>query len=603
MVKFPPQLLEQIKDAMPVSRVVGARVPLRKQGHTLVACCPFHKEKSPSFHVNDARHSYHCFGCGAHGDVIRFLTEYEGMSFPEAVERLANEAGIPLPKPREEDRAQAAKMQSQYEVLELATQWFEQQLQGTVGSAAREYLAGRGLSEQTIRTFRLGFAPDARDGVKKHLAAQGVTDAAMLAAGLIGQPEDGRAAYDRFRGRVMFPIENSKGKVIAFGGRILGAGEPKYLNSPETDLFSKSHTLYNLHRARKPAFDAEAIIAVEGYMDVIALAQAGIANAVAPLGTAVTEHQLRMLWQMASEPVICLDGDAAGFKAMARVTELALPMLKPGLSFRFALLPEGDDPDTLVRRLGAGETRALLARAQGLAEMIWYCHTHNKHYDTPEQKAALEETLMQQVALIADRTVQNYYRDFFKSKLWQARRAPGGKGGKSATGGKPSAPLSRRSPQLEALARAGHSDADTGADPVKERLLLATAIAHPALLERADVEEMLVSLPLATAELEPLRRALLDVACEGDAPEHERLVKILKAKGLGAAVQALHSAPEARHIRADTSLEEALAGWSRIVDAYQAEWDSRAKEQKIQELDDVLTEESLSRLRALKANS
>lgn len=600
MIKFPPQLLEQIKDAMPVSRVVGARVPLRKQGHTLVACCPFHKEKSPSFHVNDARHSYHCFGCGAHGDVIRFLTEYEGMSFPEAVERLANEAGIPLPKPREEDRAQAAKIQSQYEVLEAACAWFEQQLCSPVGGAAREYLAGRGLSEQTITTFRLGFAPDVRDGMKKHLASLGVSEAAMVAAGLVGQPESG-TSYDRFRGRVMFPIENSKGKIIAFGGRILGAGEPKYLNSPETDLFSKSHTLYNLHRARKPAFDAEAIIAVEGYMDVIALAQAGITNAVAPLGTAVTEHQLRMLWQMAPEPVICLDGDAAGFKAMARVTELALPMLKPGLSFRFALLPEGDDPDTLVRRLGASETRAMLAQAQGLAEMIWYCHTYNRQYDTPEQKAALEETLMQQVALVADRTVQNYYRDFFRSKLWQARRAPGAKGGKGASPGKPSSPLSRRSPHLEALARAGHSDAASGADPVKERLLLATAIAHPALLERADVEEMLASLPLASSELEPLRRALLDVACEGEAPEHERLVEMLTAKGLGAAVQALHSAPEARHIRADTPFEEALAGWTKIIDAYQSEWERRAKEQKIQELDDVLTEESLSRLQALKA--
>jgi len=320
--------------------------------------CPYHKEKTPYFTVNDVKGFYHCFGCGAHGDAIRWLTEHEGMRYPEAVEQLANEIGLSLPQLTEQEKRVIRRAASLQEVTEAACSWFEQQLQSSQGRMARDYLQDRGLSADTIRAFRIGFVPEGRDGLKKHLLTQNITEAQLIETGLVIKPDQGNT-YDRFRARVMFPILDRRGNVIAFGGRILpqlaqagGREAPKYLNSPETALFHKGQVLYNYERARQPAHKAAQVLVAEGYMDVIALAQAGIANAVAPLGTAVTADHIRLLWNLADEPVLCLDGDMAGNRAMERAAALCLPLLKPGKSLRLFMLPQDENPDTLPKRHG-----------------------------------------------------------------------------------------------------------------------------------------------------------------------------------------------------------------------------------------------------------
>jgi len=336
------------------------------------ACCPFHHEKTPSFHADDRKGFYYCFSCHAKGDIFTFLTEKQGLSFAEAVEQLA---------------AEARQRATLVEVMEMAARFYEEQLAGPAGQGAREYMTSRGLSEETVRRFRIGFAPDARDALLRHLEKAGVPRQLMIEAGLVAVPEDGRSAYDRFRNRLMFPIRDMRGRVIAFGGRALGDARAKYLNSPETELFHKSRVLYNIDQARRAAFDSSSVIAVEGYMDVIALVQAGFANVVAPLGTALTEDHLTMLWRMAPEPLLCFDGDAAGVSAAWRTLELALPRLAPGHSLRFVLLPEGMDPDDLVRQQGAEAFSALLEAAMPLIDLMWKHVLETSPRRTPEERA------------------------------------------------------------------------------------------------------------------------------------------------------------------------------------------------------------------------
>ena len=354
LVRYPPQVLEEIRTRLPVSAVVGKRVRLKKAGREWKGLSPFNAEKTPSFYVNDQKQFYHCFSSGKHGDIFTFLMETEGLSFPEAVERLAAEAGVPLPKLSHEDRAEEVKRKSLYDVMELAAEFFEHSLQGRFGAKARDYLAGRSLSRDTQQRFRIGYAPPERYALRDHLAGKDVSIDMMVEAGLLYSGEDVKIPYDRFRDRVMFPICDMRGRVVAFGGRAMSADVPaKYLNSPDTPLFNKGRLLYNYHHARQPAHDRGTVIAVEGYVDVISLAVAGFPNAVAPLGTALTEDQLALLWRMAEEPILCFDGDKAGRRAAYRALDTALPNLAAGKSLRFAILPEGQDPDDLARAGGA----------------------------------------------------------------------------------------------------------------------------------------------------------------------------------------------------------------------------------------------------------
>ena len=345
-MRFTPQFLDELRARLPVSEVVGRRVKLRKQGREFIGLSPFNKEKSPSFTVNDQKGFFHDFSSGKHGDIFGFVMETEGVAFPEAVERLAQLAGVPLPKVTHEDEQRDARRKTLHDVMELAAKFFEATLASRAGAKARGYLADRSLDPATQIKFRLGYATNERFALKEHLGSHGIPVEDMVEAGLLVSGDDIPLPFDRFRDRVMFPITDLRGRVIAFGGRALEKdAQAKYLNSPETPLFHKGATLYNIASARQAAHDGAPVIAVEGYVDVIAMVMAGFAATVAPLGTALTEDQLALLWKMADEPVLCFDGDNAGLRAAYRAVELAMPRLKPGKSLKFALLPQGQDPD------------------------------------------------------------------------------------------------------------------------------------------------------------------------------------------------------------------------------------------------------------------
>lgn len=432
-MRFPPALLDDIRARLPLSEVVGRRVTWDRRKTQpgrgdYWACCPFHQEKSPSFHVDDRRNHYKCFGCGASGDHFRFLMETEGLSFPEAVERLAESAGVALPKADPREAARAQKRAGLAEICEMAARFFQTELKGPAARDARSYLERRRLTAETLNEFRFGYAPGSRDALKRHLADKGVDEAGMIEAGLLIKPEDGRPSYDRFRNRIIIPIQDERGRVVAFGGRTLDPdGQPKYLNSPETPLFHKGAMLFNVHRARQPAFEAKQAIVVEGYMDAIAVYQAGIRHVVAALGTAFTEDQIARMWRLAEEPIVCFDGDAAGVNAAHRAVDRILPALKSGYSFQFVFLPDGQDPDDLIKAGGRERFLQETAKAMPLAEVLWQREITGREINTPERKAALEKALDDIVATIRDDRVKRRYQLEIRLKLsnlfWEAARA------------------------------------------------------------------------------------------------------------------------------------------------------------------------------------
>src|SRR6185295_8013810 len=437
-MKFSDSFLDEIRARLPVSQIVSRRVPLKRRGREFVGLSPFNREKTPSFTVNDQKGFYHCFSSGKHGDVFSFLMEIEGLSFPEAVERLAGEAGLELPKPDPQYERSAKERLGLFDALEAACRFFQDDLKTREGRAALSYAEGRGLLPETLRQFRIGFAPNSKDALQSALLKKGFTEAQLLDAGLLIKPDDGRATYDRFRNRLTIPIVDAKSRVIAFGARALDpAAEPKYLNSPETRLFDKGSTVFNFARARKAAFDKAELVVVEGYMDVIALNQAGFAHAVATLGTAFTERQMELLWQLAPEPIVCSDGDRAGEAAAARAIDRMLPNLREGRSFRFAFLPEGSDPDDLVRSKGARALAECLAGARPLIDVLWQRELKAHPIDTPERRAAFEERLEKLLAEIANARVKDHYRREVKNRLfnlWREqgadrRKLPAGAGG------------------------------------------------------------------------------------------------------------------------------------------------------------------------------
>jgi DNA primase len=436
-MRFTPQFLDELRARLSVSEVVGKRVKLKKAGREWKGLSPFQQEKTPSFYVNDQKGFYHDFSSGKHGDIISFVMETDGVPFGEAVERLAGMAGLPLPAVTPDAARQEQRRRTLHDVMELAAKFFSETLASRVGAKARGYLADRAISPATQVQFRLGYAPPPpeRFALKEHLGKLGVSVEDMVETGLLVAGDDIPVPYDRFRDRVMFPITDLRGRVIAFGGRALEKDVPaKYLNSPETPLFHKGDNLYNHPTARKATHDGASLVVVEGYVDVIAMVTAGFAGAVAPLGTALTENQLALLWKMADEPILCFDGDRAGQKAAYRAADLALPFLAPGKSLRFALLPEGQDPDDLARSGGRGAIEEVIAAARPLADMLWSRELEGGNFATPERRAALEARIKDLSNGIRDEVVRRYYRDEFVERLQRTFAPDGGRGGFAGRG-------------------------------------------------------------------------------------------------------------------------------------------------------------------------
>src|SRR5712675_2145552 len=429
-MRFTPQFLDELRARLPVSEVVGKRVKLKRAGREWKGLSPFQQEKTPSFTVNDQKGFYHDFSSGKHGDIISFLMETEGVGFTEAVERLASMAGVPLPAVTPDAAREQQRRKTLYDVMDLAAKFFADTLASRHGAKARGYLGDRAISPAVQLQFRIGYAASERFALKEHLGAQGISVEDMVEAGLLIAGDDIPVPWDRFRDRVMFPIMDMRGRVIAFGGRALEKDvAAKYLNSPETPLFHKGDNLYNLAPARLAAHNGSPLVVVEGYIDVIAMVGAGFPASVAPLGTALTESQLALLWRIADEPILCFDGDKAGQKAAWRAADMALPHLLPGKSLRFALLPEGQDPDDLARSGGRGAIEEVIAAARSLSDILWSREVEGGTFATPERRAALEARIRELSGGIRDEVVRRYYRQDLAGRLQRAFAPETGRGG------------------------------------------------------------------------------------------------------------------------------------------------------------------------------
>ncbi|HWV54656.1 DNA primase [Pseudorhodoplanes sp.] len=559
-MRFPPQFLEEIRTRLPVSEVVGRRVKLKKAGREWRGLSPFNQEKTPSFFVNDQKQAWFDFSSGKNGSIFDFIMMTEGVSFPEAVERLATMAGLPMPKVSREDEVREQRRKSLYEVVDLASKFFEATLQSRAGAKARGYLADRGLGPETQLRFRMGYAPPDRFALKEHLGQQGVPVEDMIEAGLLVHGDDIPVPYDRFRDRVMFPIADWRGRLIAFGGRALEKDVPaKYLNSPETTLFHKGSILFNGASARLAAHDGKPLIVVEGYVDVIAMVTAGFDGAVAPLGTALTEEQLGLLWKIADEPMLCFDGDKAGRRAAYRAVDLALPKLQPGKSLAFAMLPEGQDPDDLIRSGGRAAMDEVLASARPLADVLWMRETESASFDTPERRAALEARIGEILGTIGHEAVRKYYRQDFEARVralfmpalqaggfersrgFEPRGRRGGGGGRSDWRAGPQRRM--REPLAPLSPRLGQSPLVRGfrsAVSPREALILIAVIEHPWLLE-THTEEF-AELELIHPDTDQVRRAILEATSGEVVLDPRKLQETLSQRGFDPLISRVRAA-------------------------------------------------------------
>jgi DNA primase len=623
MARFTTEFLDELRARLPVSEVVGKRVKLKKSGREWKGLSPFQQEKTPSFYVNDQKGFYHDFSSSKHGNIFDFVMETEGCSFPEAVERLAGMAGMALPVSTPDVARQEKHRKTLHDVMELAAKFFADTLASRLGAKARGYLADRALSPQTQLQFRLGYAPPDRFALKEYLGSQGIPVPDMVETGLLVGGDDIPVPYDRFRDRVMFPITDVRNRVIAFGGRALEKDVPaKYLNSPETPLFHKGDNLYNLASARQAAHNGSPLVVVEGYVDVIALVSAGFNGAVAPLGTALTENQLALLWKMVDEPILCFDGDRAGQKAAYRAADLAMPHLKPGKSLRFALLPEGQDPDDLVRSGGRGAVEEVLGVAKPLAEMIWSREIEGGGFTTPERRAALEAKIGELTNGIRDEVVRRYYRQDLSERLNRAFAPEGGRGYGRGGGRESAQRFGQRGPSPGRLStgaggfRRGGPPPSTGAglgrgpyqatspqlalSPImrgqrsaisrREALILLCLINHPWLLH--DHLEEVAALELAHPEAHRLRAAIIAAFAHDHhhSPDPEQLAEKMRAdlerSGFAELLQRVERAITTGAVwaaLAGAAREDVLSTWHQLV-ALHRQWHSLLRELKDAEL-------------------
>ncbi len=614
-MRFTPQFLDELRARLPVSEVVGKRVKLKRAGKEWKGLSPFHQEKTPSFTVNDQKGFYHDFSSQKHGDIISFVMETEGVGFPEAVERLASMAGMPLPAVTPDAARHEQRRKTLYDVMDLAAKFFADTLASRTGAKARGYLADRSIQPATQLQFRLGYALGERFALKEHLGSLGIPVEDMIEAGLLIAGDDIPVPYDRFRDRVMFPITDARHRVIAFGGRALEKDVPaKYLNSPETPLFHKGDNLYNLATARQATHDGASLIVAEGYVDVIALVTTGFPGAVAPLGTALTENQLALLWKMADEPILCFDGDGAGQRAALRAADLALPHLKPGKSLRFALLPQGQDPDDLARSGGRGAIEEVVGLAKPLGEMIWSREIEGGGFSTPERRAALEARINELTGSIRDEVVRRYYKQDFSERLRNAfapqggyqgsvggfrgggfrgpnqggfggesgRRfqprapfQPGGAGQGSSRGGLSTGPRTiNRSPYQVASPQLAGSSIMRGQRSSlsrREALILLSLIHHPWLLH--DHLEEVAALELAHPEAHKLRAGIIAAFSnyshtDDPAAESARLRASLEKSGYSEQIQRVEKSLTTRNVwgaQPGAAQEDVLATWHQLV--------------------------------------
>jgi len=637
-MRFPPQFLDELRARLPVSEVVGRRVKLRKAGREWKGLSPFNKEKTPSFFVNDQKAMWFDFSSGKNGNIFDFVMLTEGVSFSEAVERLAGQAGVAIPVLTREAQEREERRKTLHDIVELAAKYFEATLASRGGARARGYLADRGIQAATQLRFRLGYASAEQYALKEHLGAAKIPVEDMVEAGLLVAGEDIAVPYDRFRDRVMFPITDWRDRVIAFGGRALDKDvAAKYLNSPETPLFHKGATLYNIAAARKAAHGGAAVIAVEGYVDVIAMVTAGFEATVAPLGTALTADQLALMWRMAEEPILCFDGDDAGRRAAYRALDLALPLLKPGKSLKLAALPDGQDPDDLVRSGGREVVEDVLAAARPLADMLWARENEAGPFETPERRAALEARILEITGSIGDETVRRYYRQDFAARLHRLfaptevstrRRNWGEKERRGSTPRRPSpaAAAFRRegsytaaSPHLAASPlHRGHR----AAIPRREALILQAALNHPWLLH--DRLEELAEIEFRNADAKKLKSALVDIVAHffghegaqsagesaqasgrGGQVEREELVAEIGRRGFAdmlARIERSITTPSVWGARAEAAAADVLLTWRQLL-ALHRQWHSLTRELKEAELALGLdnSEANYARLRDVKA--
>ncbi len=561
-MSLPPAFLDELRARVPLAPVVGRRVKLTRAGREWKGCCPFHNEKTPSFYVNDDKGFYHCFGCGAHGDVIRFLTEQEGLGFIDAVKQLAAQAGMEVPSESPEARARSEVADTLQSLTGRAAEWFQAQLRSPAGAAARDYLDRRGVSAAMVKAFALGFSPDSRTALKTALKDAGEDQ--LVEAGLLGRTDVGET-YDRFRGRLMFPIRDRRGRVVGFGGRALGDIQPKYLNSADGPLFDKGRLLYNLDLAGPAARKSNRLVVVEGYMDVIGVAQAGIAELVAPLGTAMTETQLALAWRQVDEPILCFDGDGAGQRAALRACLRALPLLAPGKSLRIATLPPGEDPDDLVKRGGPAAFEAVLGAAQPLIEYLWRSETEGIDTTTPERRAAVRQRLKAHADAIADGSVRALYAADFAARfdaMYMAR--PERPQRQFVRGQKYMPPIAGASPALKS--RSLGDQAASG----EVTAILAGLLAHPMLADRHG--ETLAALPLSDPRQARLRDAILSALALQPDLESEALHHDLASRGVGVLADSTTKTNKLRFsfTRKDAASDVAARDFGVLVDTIAA---------------------------------
>lgn len=495
---FPESFIDDLKQRLPISKIIGNRVKLQRKGLNYLGLCPFHQEKTPSFTVSDHKGSYYCFGCHAHGDLIKFVTELERLSFSDTIIYLANIAGVELPKLKLADRKKIEVQNNLVEVTSKAGQWFNKQLKLSNNHLAYEYLQKRGINDQDIKQFGLGYAPSR--GLIKFLQSEGVSLDLMNDAGLVIKTES-KDFIERFRERVVFPIINQKNQIVGFGGRSLEAEKmPKYLNSPETPLFKKNNLLYALNLAYKTILKNNRIIVVEGYIDTIFMHKAGFTETVAALGTAFNQVHLQNLWRLADEPILCFDGDSAGKKAMLRAAHVAIPLLTPGLSLKFCILPSGKDPDEIINTKGVNYINNLLENSIPLSDFIWQAELENHKLDSPENKALFEHKMNSLVDEIQNPVVKNHYRQFIRDKLWQEF-------GRFKKG------LSNKVVKAKKIEIKSQFSLLPKNLSLKERLeysLIAQLVTYPALVKDEELFEYFVDFELSNQELENLRTVLIE---------------------------------------------------------------------------------------------